>query len=750
MIVTKDIQKYIAFSDDSAIDALKKISDNKSRILFIVSEQAILLGSVSDGDIRRWLTQNEVVNLNVPIKSLMNTQVNFLPLDTSKEEIAKLFINGVDCIPLVDCLGRLVKLAFQKKDGFIVQNKEVSQTSPCFIIAEIGNNHQGDIRLAKKLVDYAVEAGADCVKFQMRHMESLYRNRGNFTDDTSDLATQYTLDLLAKYQLNCDELKNIFDYCHKNNVIPLCTPWDIKSLAELEQYNMSAYKVASADLTNFALLEAVAKTGKPFFCSTGMANEDEIKEAVSFLENLSANYILLHCNSTYPTPFKDVNLNYLARLRQISNKLVGYSGHERGIAVPIAAVAMGAKVIEKHITLDVNLEGADHKASLLPNEFREMVRQIRNVEQSLGPEFTPRVISQGEKLNRENLAKSLVANMEIQLGSIIERNMVDIKSPGQGIQPNRINELIGKRCNRKIPKGGFFFESDINGATQQKQSYDIARPKGIPVRYHDFQELVSNTTLDFVEFHLSYKDLNLDIEKYFDHTEEINFAVHAPELFESDHILDLGSLNDSYRKRSISELSKVIEITRALNRYFPNCFKPTIIINAGGWSQNGFIEPELKAIKYDLVADSINQIDHNGVQIAIQTMPPFPWHFGGQSHHNLFVDPDEITNFCALHKNIKVCFDTSHSMMACNFYGWNFLEFAQKISPNVIHLHIADAIGVDGEGIELGEGDINFNELSKVLNQYLYKVPFVPEVWQGHKNSGEGFWKALSYLETYL
>ena len=172
-----------------------------------------------------------------------------------------------------------------------------------------------------------------------------------------------------------------FDHCKKVGIFPLCTPWDLESLAALETYGMEAYKVASADMTNHEMLTALARTGKPLICSTGMSDEEEIIQSVTLLKRLGTQYILLNCNSTYPPPFRDVNLRYMTRLREIGGCMVGHSGHERGINVAIAAVALGAKVIEKHITLDRNMEGNDHKVSLLPDEFRAMVEGIRQVEE---------------------------------------------------------------------------------------------------------------------------------------------------------------------------------------------------------------------------------------------------------------------------------------------------------------------------------------------------------------------------------
>lgn len=746
MLITKNIKGYICFTEVSLVEALNKINQNSSRIVFIVSEHGSLVGSLSDGDVRRYLTSSTNLDLSIAVHKVMNKKVISILNGTKKSRIQEYFNDGIQCIPLVDDARHLIQLAFQKSDGFSFGKRTISKSSPCFIIAEIGNNHQGDLILAKELVDHAVEAGVDCVKFQMRNMSSLYKNDGKSDDVSADLGAQYTLDLLSRFQLSCESLVEVFNYAKSRGVLPLCTPWDLQSLKVLEEYGMEAYKVASADFTNFELLEAVANTRKPFFCSTGMTSEAEIKETVAFLDRLGANYALLHCNSTYPTPFKDVNLRYLNRLREISGQLVGYSGHERGISVPIASIALGACIIEKHLTTDRGLEGADHKVSLLPGEMKEMVAQIRNVEEALGREVIAREITQGELINRENLAKSLVARVDVEKGTVITRDLVEIKSPGQGLQPNRLTDLIGVTANRNIKAGSFFYMTDITGQIE-KRSYKFSRPFGVPVRYHDFRKIKAGTNLDFVEFHLSYKDLEVDLEFFFDDDESIGFAVHCPELFANDHILDLCSDDETYREDSIALLSQVIHVTAQLNRYFPGTKKPVLVVNAGGWNLNGFIADSLKQKKYELVGDALKKIDHSDVTIAIQTMPPFPWHFGGQSYHNLFVCADEIVSFCRENHDVRICLDVSHSMMACNYYGWDILDFVRKVAPYNVHMHIVDAKGADGEGVRIGEGDVDFLALFKLLNEVNPVVPFIPEVWQGHKNHGEGFWSALEYLE---
>jgi N-acetylneuraminate synthase len=744
---TKNIRPYIVFPEESLVGALKKINSNQSRIIFVVSEHGILLGAISDGDVRRWLTNELEIDLSIPASELMTRECMKISSDESIEGFNELFINGITCIPVVNDNGRLVELAFKGREGFFVVDKEVSESSPSYIIAEVGNNHQGDIKTAKELVDCAVNAGVDCVKFQMRNVQDLYKNSGNSNDASVDLGAQYTMDLLSKFQLANEDLFKVFDYCKAQGIVPLCTPWDLTSLDALENYGMPAYKVASADFTNFELLKAVAETGKPFFLSTGMSSEDEIISTVLYLKKFGANFVLLHCNSTYPTPFKDVQLNYLGRLKKITDKLVGYSGHERGIEVPLAAVALGACVIEKHITLDKELEGNDHKVSLLPEELIDMVRKIRNIECSLGHKNKPREITQGELMNRENLAKSLISKVSIKAGETITRDLILVKSPGQGLQPNKIENLIGTKATRDIEEGDFFYESDISGGIEKRSDYKFSRPFGVPVRYHDYRKIVKDSNLDFVEFHLSYKDLEVDLDKYFSEDEDIGFAVHSPELFANDHILDLGSLDEKYRLHSISLFERVIDVTRRLKLFFPKTELPVIILNAGGWDNDRFLSQDEKFVRYSLVSKSLKSVDLSGVEIAIQTMPPFPWHFGGQSHHNLFLCADEIVTFCESNPKIKICLDISHTMMACNYYGWSLDEFIAKTGRYVSHLHVVDAKGSDGEGIEIGKGDVDFWSTKKMLSKFCPEIQFIPEVWQGHKNGGEGFWTALNFLE---
>ncbi len=749
MILDRNLAKFIIFSEDSLHNALRKISENKARIVFCVSSSGVLEGVLTDGDFRRWITEHPSFDTGIQVISVANKTFTYLSIDASHEEIKSQFSERISYIPLLDRHNHLVAVAHHSLPEIQIGHFIIGANSPSFLIAEIGNNHNGSLDAAKRLIDEAIDAGADCAKFQMRSMASLYRNSGDANDASADLGAQYTLDLLSRFQLSSEQMFQAFDYCKEKGIMPLCTPWDHDSLAQLESYGMLAYKLASADLTNHELLDAMARTRKPLICSTGMSSENEILDAVRLLKQNNTPFILLHCNSTYPAPFKDINLEYMDRLRQVGDCVVGYSGHERGIAVPIAAVARGAKVIEKHFTLDRTWEGNDHRVSLLPYEFKAMVQSIREVEQALGAGGARRV-TQGEMMNREVLAKSLIASRDIAAGEIVSAGMIDVRSPGQGLSPNRKSELIGRKIVRSMMAGDFFYHSDLNESSVHPRAFKFRRPYGLPVRYHDVKRLAAAAPLELFEFHLSYKDLDEDISKHLGgQCYDMHLVVHSPELFAGDHIMDLCSPNVEYRQRSIDELQRVVDVTRSIARYFSRTQPPLIIINAGGFSSDGMLPIAARGPLYKLVAESLAKVNQAGVEIILQTMPPFPWHFGGQRFHNLFMIADEIVAFCNQYR-YRVCLDISHSQLTCTYFKNSFKDFLERVGPHSAHLHIVDAEGVDGEGLQIGEGMVDFAMVAEILDRCAPKASFIPEIWQGHKNEGEGFWVALDRLEKWF
>ncbi len=327
-------------------------------------------------------------------------------------------------------------------------NKKVNKV---FIVAEAGVNHNGDINLAKKLIDAAVEAGADAVKFQTFKAKNLVSKSAKKADyqveNTGSHESQY--EMIKKLELGFDEFGELKNYCDKKEIMFLSTPFDDESIEFLDKLGLEIFKIPSGEITNLPYLRKIGSLKKRMILSTGMANIDEIKDALSVLVKAGAkkeDITMLHANTMYPTPMEDVNLKAMLTIGKTFNVSFGYSDHTMGIEVPIAAVAMGAKVIEKHFTLSRDSEGPDHKASLEPNELKAMVKSIRNIELSLGNGVKQPSIS--EKPNIEVARKSIVAKRDIKKGEKFTEDNLTVKRPGNGISPMRWDEIVGMVADR--------------------------------------------------------------------------------------------------------------------------------------------------------------------------------------------------------------------------------------------------------------------------------------------------------------
>lgn len=318
-----------------------------------------------------------------------------------------------------------------------------------FIIAEAGVNHNGSMETAKRLIDAAAIAGADAVKFQTFKTENLVcketKKAEYQMENTGNGESQF--DMLKKLELTPDMHEQLIDYCGQKKIMFLSTPFDIDSLKYLVRCGLEIIKIPSGEITNYPYLREVGQTAKKVILSSGMSTLEEVRDAVQVLkDNGSKEITALHCNTEYPTPYADVNLKAMLTIRNELGIPVGYSDHTRGIEVPIAAAALGAAVIEKHFTLDRNMEGPDHKASLEPNELRAMVQAIRNIETALGN--GKKEPSESEKKNISVARKSIVAKCDIKAGDVFTEDNLTTKRPGTGISPMRWNEIINQRARR--------------------------------------------------------------------------------------------------------------------------------------------------------------------------------------------------------------------------------------------------------------------------------------------------------------
>jgi N,N'-diacetyllegionaminate synthase len=335
-----------------------------------------------------------------------------------------------------------------------IAGRKVGLGQPCFIIAEAGVNHNGSLELAHQLVDAAIQAGADAVKFQTFNAELLVSPdapKADYQLETTD-AAESQLEMIRRLELSPEAHGKLMRYCQANGILFMSSPFDELSADLLEEIDVAVYKIPSGEITNLPFLAHVASKAKPMIVSTGMAYLSEVEAAVRTIQEAGNHqYVLLHCVSNYPADPADVNLRAMATIKAAFGVPVGYSDHTMETEIPIAAVAMGASMIEKHVTLDRNLTGPDHRASLEPSEFAAMVRGIRNVESALGH---GRKEPASSEANTASVArKSLVAAMDIPIGATITEGMIAIKRPGTGLPPAMLTYLMGRTVRAEIPKG---------------------------------------------------------------------------------------------------------------------------------------------------------------------------------------------------------------------------------------------------------------------------------------------------------
>ena len=331
-----------------------------------------------------------------------------------------------------------------------IQDKMIGTGFPCFIVAEAGVNHNGKLDLAKKLIDVAVAARADAVKFQTFIAEGVVTSGTELADYAKNNIgkNMKQIDMLKKYELDYDDFIILKEYCDNKHIIFLSSPHSFDAIDFLQDL-VPAYKFGSGDLTNMPALQYAAKKNKPLILGTGMATLEEIKSAIRAITSVGNNKIVvLHCTTSYPCPYEDVNLHAMMTMQQQLDCLVGYSDHTMGLLVPPLAVTLGATIIEKHFTLDKKLSGPDHKASLEPDELAEMIRQIRDVEKILGS--SEKKPTDSEKTIMKSVRKSIIAGNNIRKDEIIKKEMLMVKRPGTGISPADIDKIIGRKTKKDI------------------------------------------------------------------------------------------------------------------------------------------------------------------------------------------------------------------------------------------------------------------------------------------------------------
>ncbi|MEK7556699.1 MAG: N-acetylneuraminate synthase family protein, partial [Patescibacteria group bacterium] len=418
----------------------------------------------------------------------------------------------------------------------------------------------------------------------------------------------YMVPVLQEFEFSMEQMREMKAYCGAKGITFSVSTWDKPSTDFMESLHVPFYKIGSPDMTNTELIEYVASKGKPLIVSTGMATEAEVRETLKLLKKLGNEYAVLHCNSTYPAPVDQLNLWYMHKLMELTDVPVGFSGHELGTVMGAVAVALGATILERHITLDHDMEGPDHKASLEPEELKEYVQHVRDTEAALGS--GKKIFSRGEVLNREVLAKSIAARQEISKGTVISREMVQVIGPGKGLTPQRIGDVVGKKADHDYEKGEFFTEDFL--PLPEKLEIDSDFRWGFKGRFTTLDELVDRYVPDVFEFHMSDEDTRsswLPEKKY-----PLELILHVSEYL-GRRMVDMCIDDAEQRESSRKLVQDTIEKARALAPYFEGT--PAVIVHVGGMTVDPAFAPEGavagKAKMLDRLKRELEKIDTKDV-----------------------------------------------------------------------------------------------------------------------------------------
>ncbi len=647
-----------------------------------------------------------------------------------------------------------------------------SKSDKIKFISEIGINHDGSINLAKKLIKQSKEIGCDYVKFQIRNIEEIYHPDFLKNSSNSENANQYIFNEIKRSYLGISQYIKLFRFAKKQKIKVMVTPFDLKSLTLCKRNDVDAIKIGSPDFNNIQLIISAFKLKKPLFLSTGMSSDNEINLMKKILNKFNIYNVpvtIFHCVSSYPPNEDEINLKYIKNLiRKFPYYEIGYSGHERGYLPSLISIFFGSKVIERHITTNNELKGPDHNSSLTKNDFRKLIIHSNKISEKLKnkkiniKKFLVKFklesaknsigkyvksLSLNAEFNKKVLGKSAIYKKNFSKNKIIQINDLKFVSPGKGLSGLEFYGFKKKLLNNVV-RNNYVSKSDFKINDNKKFNRNKIKIKnkkwGLIGRLGDFEQFIDEKA-DLIEIHLTWRELinpKIITKKY--NTEVV---IHAPEYF-NDKLVDFSSedkkiLNNSFEM--IENINNLVENIKN-NFVYDEIKGPKVVLHPGGHSEKS-INNNSKINQYRHLLKNINKIKSKNYNLLLENMPPYPWYYGGKFYQHIFSDTKEIKKFCS-EAEINICYDTSHAKLASNVLNRNFKGFTKNILNNIEYLHISDAAEIYQEGLQIGEGEIDFKMLFQLFKNL--NVNFVPEIWNGHLDNGKGFKEAMYKLQKII
>ncbi len=599
------------------------------------------------------------------------------------------------------------------------------------VIAELGINHFGDYTVAKDLISEARKAGAWGIKFQYRNLGSAYAG------GAAEIGDEIVRRNISRSFLEPKQILDLTEYAREIGLRAGISFFNQNDVVDFGRPHFDFYKIPSAELTNHPLIQDLLGFGNDVLVSTGMHSETEIESLANALAG-NQNLVLLHCVSNYPTESMNAKLGYITWLRDNYPFRVGYSSHDKEWATAVLALPLGIDFLERHLTLDKKQPGTDQSSSSEPEELRSLVSIIDNYG-LISSGNGPRNLNQGEKINRQNLGRSLYANQDLVAGEVVSRDYLSYVSPQVGLNWSEWSDFADKPLLLPVSAGEPLSMRHFSNRNVGLKQADLVWAKqnlvALPVRLHDFHRIHSIFGLDAYEFHLSYGEIEQLTS--FQVPEDVSrFSVHMPDYAGSDDLVDPFSVDSS-----LSETSKMMfQKVSAFARNLADRAQSTVVVVCS-LSDDSRVRSEF----YDEVAGYFRELSEDNVTFSLQWLPPYAWYFGGSVRLQRMNSLDDLPFL--IKSSIPVTMDLSHLLMGEHAGLYSAEQVVEQLKDNIVHFHLSGATGIDGEGHDFDFS--NETEESLVGTVFGYEqteIMKVLEVWQGHLDDFEGFKRAVSSL----
>ncbi len=600
------------------------------------------------------------------------------------------------------------------------------------VIAELGINHRGSLQVARQLVEIAANAGAWGVKFQ-------YRSKDNFYNAVEEIGDEIISQELERSYLSPDEILTLTREAKAKglNVGISFFRFDDSEDFDGSLTEFDFFKVPSAELLNFDLINSLAEINRTIIISTGGHDQIAIGNAVNRTRHIPG-VVYLHCISNYPVLLGNQQLLFIKTLADMAGTPVGYSSHDQDWEVCLLAVANGAEYIERHLTLDKHGSGLDDSSSSDPDEFRKLCKFMNAYAGIQGK--GDRQVNQGELINMQNLGTSLYAQRDIQAGGTVDLSNCAVRSPRKGLTLSELESRPSRILERPLLKGQalteLHFAPPKPNLAAPLASYCNDKDISLPIRLHDAEVLQERFPIRNFELHLSYSEVEIfktDPEAFLSRIlKDKVYSIHLPDYIHGNRLVDPLSADTAIRSDSLEMIDACVALAARLSKITS---APVPIVGSFSRLVAGGKRETYQQLKDFILGVRARQ----GVDVYPQWLPRIAWYFGGAEVLDMFCGSDDIQILRDL--ELEICLDISHLILSANYEQANWRDWYSELLPLTRHVHIADAEGIDGEGIEFGKGDLGD------AGEFL-EVPYrkVLEVWQGHLSEGDGFERAIQQL----